>query len=124
MKGRSLLAFVLVALQLAALYWPSPQLPGAEEVPGLDKVLHVVLFALPTWALVRAIRAPWVAVLAMVVHVPVSEWVQQALVVGRGAELLDGLAGLLGIGLGALVGLLGRARGDQAQQQANRGRAA
>lgn len=125
MKGRPLLlALVLVVAQCVVLYWPSPTVPGAADVPGLDKILHVAIFALPTWALVRAVRTPWVGVLAMVVHVPVSEWVQQALVPGRGAELWDGVAGLLGIVIGWAAGARTRAARDPRQQPASPGRSA
>ena len=57
--ARAYVPWVLVALSLGlhlwGLYTPSPPDAGALSFPGIDKLAHVVLFAVPTWALVKAL---------------------------------------------------------------------
>lgn len=88
-----------LAAQLVGLY--SPATPGPEGVPGLDKVGHLLAFAVPA-ALAWALRARWL-VLLLVGHALVAELVQHALVPGRAAEVGDAVANLVGIGLGVLL---------------------
>lgn len=82
---------------------PSP--PGTMEVPGLDKVVHVGVFALTAWAAGRLLaprrRFPmgWV-VLVLIGHAILIELLQGALLPDRTADGADVLADLLGVGLG------------------------
>lgn len=106
----------LVVLAVAVLanigfYLPSVPdgVPGAG-VPGLDKVVHVGVFALTVWALGRVLaprkRFPmgWV-VIAAVLHALLIELVQALLLPERspdGADLVADLAGVA-LGLGAWI---------------------
>ena len=99
--GRLLLLALLavaVAVQLVVLYAPSG--PSDSPFPGSDKVVHVLVFAVPvTIALLAGgpLR-PVVAVFAA--HAVLSEVVQHALLPGRSGDPLDVVADLVGVGLG------------------------
>ncbi len=87
-----------VAGQLVVLY--APRAPSADGVPGLDKVVHVLVFAavlgLGWWA-----GAPRPLVLVVsVVQAPVSELLQWAVLPNRSGDLLDLAADLVGCALG------------------------
>ena len=88
-----------VALQALALYWPSVPDTGVS-IPGADKVVHVVLFGLHTWALARVAGLRW-AVLLMGGHALASELVQGFVVGTREADPLDLLADAVGVVVGA-----------------------
>jgi hypothetical protein len=94
-------AVAAVAVHLLALYWPgSPD--GSLELPwlpGLDKLVHLVLFASVVYLLGR-----WTGRVALVAtlfaaHAVVSELVQWRFVPYRDGDVLDALADLLGIAL-------------------------
>ncbi len=107
-RGAVVLAAALVLAQSVALYLPDTSgVPGTDlPIPHLDKIVHVGLFALPTWALLRVVRRRRVVVGAMLAQAVVSEVVQGTLLPHRGFEVLDAVADLAGIGLGlALAGL-------------------
>lgn len=91
---------VALVLQVAGLYSPATPQPGG--VPGLDKVAHLVAFAVPA-ALARLLGARWVLVL-LVVHALVSEPLQQQLAPTRELDVLDTVADLVGVAAGWLVG--------------------
>ncbi len=104
-QARAWVPWILVVLAFGVHFWglytPSPPDAGALSFPGLDKLAHVVLFAVPTWALVKVVPKAWMAVVPMLVHVPVSEIVQATVLSGtRGGEWLDALADLVGIAVG------------------------
>nr|NLI50798.1 VanZ family protein [Propionibacterium sp.] len=107
--GRSRLGGVvagaLLVGQFVVLYFPdASSVPGADlPVPFLDKLVHVGVFALPTWALLRVVRRPGVVVGAMLAQAAVSELVQEALLPGRGFEALDVVADVVGVGLGLVL---------------------
>ena len=89
-----------VVLQSPALYWPRAiETPPVIGVPHLDKVVHVALFALTTWALLRVLPR-WVTLALMVVQVGLSEVIQGTFLPGRSADPLDAAADLVGIALG------------------------
>lgn len=99
-----------VVLQSLALYWPQAiEAPPAFDVPHLDKVVHVALFALTTWALLRVLPA-WATFALMVVQIGLSEGIQGAFLPGRSADPLDAAADLVGIALG--WGLWRRRQGE------------
>lgn len=95
-----LLVGVTVALHLWGLYTPTPPDTSTFGIPGLDKLAHVVLFALPTWALVRVVPKDWMALVPMIAHVPISEWVQLRLLPTRTGDVWDAVADLVGIAVG------------------------
>ncbi len=95
-----------LALQLAVLYAPRAPSVATGGLP-VDKLVHVVVFALPTAALIRAgAPARWVVGL-MALHAPLSEVVQHAMLPNRSGDGADMAADLLGVGIGALA-VLGR----------------
>ena len=98
MSARRWLFAAAVAGQLVVLY--APRAPSTGGVPGLDKVVHVLVFAvvlgLGWWS-----RAPRPLVLAVsVVQAPVSELLQWAMLPHRSGDPLDLVADLVGCALG------------------------
>jgi VanZ family protein len=102
-------ALVLALVLNIGFYLPSipGSVPGAG-IPGVDKVVHLVVFALTVWAAGRLLaprrRFPmgWVVVVAFV-HALLIELIQLVLLPQRGAEGADVLVDVIGIALG--VGL-------------------
>lgn len=120
------LGWVLLALALAAqmsgLY--APTMPGPDGIPGLDKVAHLLAFAVPT-VLAWLLGARWV-VLLLLVHALVAEPLQHALAPQRVAELADAVANVCGVAVGVLLACLAsRSRHDEGMpsvdQQVRRG---
>lgn len=100
-----------LGVHLVGLYLPRVDVPGSVDVPGADKAMHVLLFALVmlTGALVR-IPAKWLA-LVLAVHAVVSEVIQHLALPGRSGDPLDVLANLGGVLLGwYLASMIGRHR--------------
>ncbi|HEX5427354.1 MAG TPA: VanZ family protein [Pedococcus sp.] len=102
-------AFVgLVVVQLLAVYWPRVDVQG--PVTWTDKVVHVLLFLLPTVAgLVAGLRPSWVVGL-IALHAPVSELVQHFVLPNRSGDVWDAVADLSGVVLGVTLVVVGRAR--------------
>ncbi|MDN5571848.1 MAG: VanZ family protein [Propionibacteriaceae bacterium] len=99
MRWRWLVALLALAVQMWALYHPDPvDAPALFDVPHLDKVVHVGLFWVTTWALLRVLPA-WAAIGAMVLQVAASELIQGFLPT-RSADVWDAVADLGGIALG------------------------
>lgn len=118
--GRLLLLALLavaVAVQLVVLYAPSG--PSDPPFPGSDKVVHVLVFAVPvTIALLAGgpLR-PVVAVFAA--HAVLSEVVQGVALPARSGDALDVVADLVGVVLGVLGWVIvGRVAGRRAQAAA------
>ena len=92
---------VVVLLSLAVLFAPAPDVPTAP--PGVDKVVHVLLF------LALAVTGRWAgigqAVLggALVGYAVVSELIQGLTPLGRSASVADWLADVIGILAGLLL---------------------
>lgn len=90
-----------MALHLAALYWPRVDVTG--PVAWTDKVVHVLLFAVPvvvaSWAL-RTWRGP---TLVLALHAPASELIQHYVLPQRSGDPLDAVADLVGVALGAAL---------------------
>ncbi|GAA4874252.1 hypothetical protein GCM10025788_10990 [Serinicoccus chungangensis] len=99
---------LLVSLLVQAYGLYAPQMPGPDGVPGLDKVGHLVAFAVPA-ALAWWLRARWL-VPVLVLHALVSEPLQQVLAPGRQADPLDAATDLLGVALGVWVAATTRRR--------------
>jgi hypothetical protein len=99
---------VLVVAHLAALYWPRVGIEG--PVTWSDKVLHVALFALPAAAGLLAGFRPAVVLVPLALHAPVSEALQHLVLPNRSGDPADVVADLVGVVLGATVGMVGRAR--------------
>ncbi|MDY6054752.1 VanZ family protein [Micrococcus sp.] len=105
----TLLAFALAA-HLLVLYLPGDDVPQAGvEIPGLDKAIHVIAFAVPTLLAVLLAGRLWPA-LVFAVHAPVSEVFQAAQARGRTGDPWDVVADLAGVGLAAAAALALRRR--------------
>ena len=102
-----LLALALVVLlQLAVLYAPGDAVPSAGlQVPGLDKLVHAAVFALPA-ALIRTARLGRLPLVLLALHAPVSELLQLTLVPHRTGDPWDVAADLVGLLAGTLAGAL------------------
>lgn len=101
-----------VAGHLVVLYLPGQNVPQAGfEIPGLDKLIHVVAFGAPTLAAVVLGRsAAWA--LPFLAHAPVSEWAQARFAAERSGDLWDMVADLVGVALAvAAAALLWRRQG-------------
>jgi hypothetical protein len=95
---------VALAMQLIAVY--SPSAPAGPQINGLDKVVHVFIFATPVLAgLMAGIGVPWVLAI-FAVHAPVSELIQHFALPHRSGDVFDALADLGGVALGGLVYLV------------------
>ncbi len=99
-------ALGLVGLHLAALYWPVVAVAGPVE--WSDKVVHVLIFAVPTFVVGWWLRRPELVVLGFALHAPVSEIIQAQALPGRSGDWVDVLCDLAGVALAALA--LGRIR--------------
>lgn len=96
------LAALAVGMQVVVLYAPRAPAVDTGGLP-LDKLVHVVAFAVPTVALIAAgLPRGWV-IGVMVVHAPLSEVIQGRLLTERSMEAADVAADLVGVGLGALA---------------------
>lgn len=104
--GRTV-AVLAVVVQLLVLYWPLVTLEG--PVIWTDKVVHLLVFAVPTYAVGRALGSARTAVLAFALHAPVSELVQHLVLPGRSGDLWDVVFDLTGVALAAAA-LVVRAR--------------
>lgn len=107
-----LAAALAIGLQTYALYRPSGP-PSELAIPGLDKVAHMIIFALPVFLVLLALRQAqgtnpvtdpkrgYRLVLGMfAVHAVVSEVVQGQFYRHRSGDPFDVLADLLGIAVG------------------------
>jgi VanZ family protein len=96
------LAAAALALNLAVLYAPRAPAVDTGGLP-VDKLVHAVVFALPTIALARAgVPRGW-AVGLMALHAPASELLQAHFLRDRSGEVGDVVADLVGVGLGAMA---------------------
>ena len=99
------LAVAAVVVQLLVLYWPVVTVEG--PVSWTDKVVHLLVFAVPTYAVGRALGSVRAAVVAFALHAPVSELVQHFLLPGRSGDVWDAVVDLVGVGLAAAVLVVG-----------------
>jgi len=112
--GRSTLrvvATLAVLVHLAAIYWPRVDVVG--PVPWTDKVVHVLLFGVPTVLLLVARPPrihPAVVVGVLALHAPVSELLQHFLLPHRSGDVWDAVADLGGVVLGVTLAVVGRRR--------------
>ncbi|MDO5535155.1 MAG: hypothetical protein Q4F65_10950 [Propionibacteriaceae bacterium] len=95
-----IILIVSLGVQLWGLYTNDPPDTEGFGFPGMDLIVHFVLFAVPTWALVKVVPKAWMAVVPMALHVGVSEIIQATLLSERSGEWTDALAGLLGVAVG------------------------
>jgi hypothetical protein len=104
-----LLLFVLVAVaHLAALYWPRVSVDG--PVVWSDKVVHVLLFALPAAAGLLAGLRPAYLLVPLALHAPLSEALQHFVLPNRSGDFGDALADLGGVVVGVTLAVVGGTR--------------
>lgn len=125
LRWRVILLVVALALNVG-FYLPSiPEGVPGSGVPGADKFAHVAVFALTVWAAGRVLapraRFPmgWV-VIAAFLHAVFIEVAQGLfLSAGRGADLNDVVADMVGIalGVGLWIGERIRSRSVAASEQ-------
>ncbi|MGI5950614.1 MAG: VanZ family protein [Brooklawnia sp.] len=101
MGWRVLLVGALM-VQLVVLYTPGSAVPSMG-IPGIDKVIHLTIFAVPALAITQLTRARW-PLLLLAAHGLLSELVQHWLIPHRGGDWRDLLTDLAGVALGAAVG--------------------
>jgi VanZ family protein len=94
-------AAVAVIAQLLVLYWPVVTVEG--PVSWTDKVVHVLVFAIPTYAVGRALGSVRFAAVVFAIHAPVSELVQHFFLPGRTGDVWDAVFDLVGVAVGALA---------------------
>jgi VanZ family protein len=101
--------FALLALaHLAALYWPRVTVEG--PVAWTDKVVHVLLFALPAAAGLLAGLRPAYLLVPLALHAPLSEALQHFVLPNRSGDPWDALADLSGVVVGVTLAVVGGAR--------------
>lgn len=109
----TVVAVVLLIVQLLTLYWPKVSVTGPVE--WTDKVVHLAVFAIPTYAAGRAFRAHgrpwWLASAAFALHAVVSELIQGSALPGRSGDPWDAALNLLGVALASLALALPLSRG-------------
>ena len=107
-RGTSVVVPVLLAvslvLQCVALY--APQGPGVSPFPLSDKVVHLVIFAVPAVLAVLAGFRPVVVLGVLGAQAVLSEVIQGEFLAGRSGDPLDVVADLAGVGIGIVVGVL------------------
>jgi VanZ family protein len=99
--SRGVLALT-VLVSLAVLFTPGDGVPSAP--PGVDKLVHLALFAALASAGCWAGARPRVLAVLLVAYALVSEVVQALAPLNRSGSLADAVADLIGVALGLLVG--------------------
>ena len=90
-----------VAVQLVVLY--APRAPSTGGVPGVDKVVHLLVFAAVAWTgRAAGVRLPLLVGL-LLAHAVVSEGLQHWLLPGRSGDWRDAVADATGVLVGALL---------------------
>lgn len=115
-RGRVVLLCAVIVGHLLALYLPGSPEPSSFDVPGLDKIVHVALFAVPAYLIKGLTSASWPLWL-LIAHAPISELVQWRVVPYRSGDPLDLLADLVGVALGWWLASVatGNSGGDAAE---------
>jgi hypothetical protein len=101
-----LAAIFVVLVQLTVLYWPAVTVTG--PVSWSDKVVHLAVFAVPTWLVGWATRRVVLTVAIFLLHAPVSELVQHYLLPARTGDVWDAVLDVVGVAVGAVLLVVGR----------------
>jgi len=114
-------AAAALVLQFVVLYTPRAPAVGLDGLP-LDKLVHVVIFALPTYALVRVGLPVVMVVVLMVTQAVGSEVLQHVALANRSGDVGDLLADLLGVGIAlALLRRRSRRASPRSDDRSHRG---
>jgi VanZ family protein len=106
--ARVLLALAVLG-HLMVLY--APRAPSAGGVPGVDKLVHVAVFAAVVWAARLAGVGRRVAGVLLLAHAPVSEALQHWVLPARSGDPVDVLADAAGVLVGLLLAVPGERPG-------------
>ncbi|HEY3339995.1 MAG TPA: hypothetical protein VGK18_15960 [Propionicimonas sp.] len=100
-----LLAGFFVVVQLVAVYLPGSPDGGLELpwLPGADKIVHSLIFAIPVYLLARLTRRVGLVAGLFAVHAVVSELIQWRFIPYRDGDPWDAVADLVGIGLAVVL---------------------
>ncbi|MDV3222283.1 VanZ family protein [Intrasporangium sp.] len=99
-------AVLSLTVHLLALYWPVVTVAG--PVSWTDKAVHVLVFAIPTYAVGMVVARLWWAVTGFAAHALVSELSQHLLLPGRSGDPWDVVADLAGVALAAVALVVSR----------------
>ncbi len=99
------LAGFFLAVQLVVVYLPGSPDGGLELpwLPGADKVVHSLIFAIPVYLFARLTRRVGLVAGVFALHAVVSELVQWWFIPYRDGDPWDVVADLIGIGLAVLL---------------------
>ena len=103
---------VTVLVSLAVLFAPASDVPAAP--PGVDKVVHLLLFTALTVAGRWAGTRPGPLAVLLLAYGAVSEVVQALSALQRSGSVVDWLADVAGVGLGLLLWAVGERRSARA----------
>ncbi|MCC6496379.1 MAG: VanZ family protein [Propionibacteriaceae bacterium] len=100
-----LVAGLLLAVQLVVLYLPGSPDGGLELpwLPGADKVIHGLVFAIPVYLFGRLTGRVGLVAGLFGVHAVLSELIQWRFVPYRDGDVWDALADLAGIAIAVLL---------------------
>jgi VanZ family protein len=77
-----------------------PRIPKLIDIIALDKIVHMIFYAVLTWLILRKYPLSWKAVILIVVMCSgfgwFIEWFQGTFSQGRQFEFLDGVANTIG----------------------------
>jgi hypothetical protein len=99
------LAGFFLMVQLVAVYLPGTPDGGLElpGLPGIDKLVHALIFAIPVYLFARLTRRVGLVAGLFALHAVVSELVQWRFIPYRDGDPWDATADLIGIGLAVLL---------------------
>ena len=103
---------VTVLVSLAVLFAPASDVPSAP--PGVDKVVHLLLFTALAVAGRWAGTRPGPLAVLLLTYGALSEVVQAVSALQRSGSVLDWLADAAGVGLGLLLWVVGERRSVRA----------
>jgi VanZ family protein len=92
------LALLAAVVQLVVLY--APRTPGIPLFPGADKLIHLLVFAVPVLLCLLAGLPPRLVVVGFAVHAGLSEVIQGLVLPDRSADARDVVADLVGVLVG------------------------
>jgi VanZ family protein len=92
----------MVLVSLVVLFAPASATPSTWP-PGVDKVVHLALFAALAWTGRRAGLPVTGLAVWLVLYAAGSEVLQAILPLGRDAEVLDAVVDVVGMALGLVV---------------------
>ena len=102
-------AVLSVLVHVAVLYWPVITVAG--PVTWTDKVVHVLVFAVPTYLVGRLVGRPLLVGVVFAAHALVSELAQHLLLPGRSGDPWDVVADVAGVLLATVALAVGARSG-------------